>query len=146
MDTVESVKRAVRVTIFRQPYTVRTTGNVADTESLAAGVDELMNRIADRTKTAEPSRVAVLAALHLADRLRSLERRAHELEDRARELQLRAEQAERHAVELREQLHDDPQRQSASAALKTDLRPRLAALDERLAGLLEDHEPHDPTH
>ncbi len=142
MDTVESAKRAVRVTIFKQPYTVRTSGNVADTESLAAGVDELMNRIADRTNTAEPSRVAVLAALHLADRLRSLERRAHELEDRARELQLRAEQSERHAVELLEQLHD-PQPQSATA-LKTDLRPRMAALDERLAGLLEDHEP-DPT-
>ncbi|MGO9242034.1 MAG: cell division protein ZapA [Bryobacteraceae bacterium] len=139
MDNVESAKRAIRVTIFRQPYTVRTSGSVADTETLAAGVDELMNRIADRTKTAEPSRVAVLAALHLADRLRSLERRARELEDRARELQLRAEQSERHAVELLEQ-HRDPQPQPASAALKTDLRSRLAALDERLAGLLEDHQ------
>ncbi len=145
MDTVGSAKRAVRVTIFSQPYTIRTTGNVADTESLAAGVDELINRIADRTKTAEPSRVAVLAALHLADRLRSLERRAHELEDRARELQLRAEQSERRAVELLEQ-HHDPQPQSAAAALKSDLRSRLAALDERLAGLLEDHEQHDPAH
>lgn len=144
MDTVESAKRAVRVTIFKQPYTVRTSGNVAHTESLAAGVDELMNRIADRTKTAEPTRIAVLAALHLADRLRSLERRALELEDRARELQLRAEQSERHAVELQEQLHD--QQPQSATALKTDLRPRLAALEQRLAGLLEDHEQNDPSH
>ena len=48
MDTGESAKRAVRVTIFKQAYTVRTTGDVAETEALAAGVDELMNRIADR--------------------------------------------------------------------------------------------------
>ena len=82
---------------------MRTTGDVAETEALAAGVDELMNRIADRARTDDPSRVAVLTALHLADKLRSLERRAADLEKRALSLKLRGEQAERRVEELREQ-------------------------------------------
>lgn len=138
MDTGESAKRAVRVTIFKQAYTVRTTGDVADTEALAAGVDELMNRIADRTRSDDASRVAVLAALHLADKLRSLERRAADLEERARALKLRGEQAERRVEELREQAHNIEGQPAAAETPKTDLRPRLAALEERLAGLLED--------
>lgn len=140
MDTGASQKRAVRVTIFKQAYTVRTTGDVADTETLAAGVDELMNRIADRTKTEDASRVAVLTALHLADKLRSIERRAADLEERVRSFKLRGEQAERRVEELREQAHDT-ERQPATAATPTpDLRPRLVALEERLAGLIEDHD------
>ena len=144
MDTGESAKRAVRVTIFKQAYTVRTTADVAGTEALAAGVDELMNRIAERTRTDDPSRVAVLTALHLADRLKSLERRARELEERACSLKLRAEQAERRAAELLEQVRDQKWQPAAAQEPKpepkTDLRPRLAALDERLASLLEDND------
>jgi cell division protein ZapA (FtsZ GTPase activity inhibitor) len=141
VDTGASQKRAVRVTIFKQAYTVRTTGDVADTEALAAGVDELMNRIADRTKTEDASRVAVLTALHLADKLRSIERRAADLEERVRSFKLRGEQAERRVEELREQAHDKEERQPATAATPTtDLRPRLVALEERLAGLIEDHD------
>lgn len=139
METGESAKRAVRVTIFKQAYTVRTTGNVADTETLAAGVDELMNRIADRTRTEDPSRVAVLAALHLADKLRSLERRAKELEDRARELKRQADESERRAGESLAQAREWQRQAAAEAGVKTDLRPRLAALDQRLASLLEDN-------
>lgn len=140
MDTGESAKRAVRVTIFKQAYTVRTTGDVADTEALAAGVDELMNRIADRIRIDDPSRVAVLTALHLADKLRSLERRAADLEERARALKLRGDQAERRVEELRDQAHDDEPQPADAETPKTDLRPRLAALEERLASLLEDND------
>ena len=140
MDTGESAKRAVRVTIFKQAYTVRTTGDVAETEALAAGVDELMNRIADRARTDDPSRVAVLTALHLADKLRSLERRAAELEKRALSLKLRGEQAERRGEELREQAPSSERQPDAAETPKTDLRPRLAALEERLACLLEDND------
>jgi cell division protein ZapA (FtsZ GTPase activity inhibitor) len=118
---------------------VRTTGDVADTEALAAGVDELMNRIADRTRTDDPSRVAVLAALHLADKLRSLERRARELEERAQELKLRGEQAERRVEELIEQARGYDL-QPAAHEPGTDLRQRLIALEQRLASLLEDNE------
>jgi cell division protein ZapA (FtsZ GTPase activity inhibitor) len=140
VDTGESAKRAVRVTIFKQAYTVRTTGDVAETEALAAGVDELMNRIADRARTDDPSRVAVLTALHLADKLRSLERRAADLEKRALSLKLRGEQAERRVEELREQAPSTERQPDAAETPKTDLRLRLAALEERLACLLEDND------
>jgi cell division protein ZapA len=67
-------KKVVRVTIFQQPYALRTSGDPAETEALAEAVDSLMNRIAARTAGADPARVAVLACLHLADQLRQLER------------------------------------------------------------------------
>ena len=61
------------MTIFNQSYTLRTTGEQGETEELARTVDELMNDIASRTGNFDGSRVAVLACLHLADQLRSLQ-------------------------------------------------------------------------
>jgi len=136
VDTGDSAKRAVRVTIFKQAYTLRTTGDAADTEALAAGVDELMHRIADRAHSDDPSRVAVLAALHLADKLRGLERRARELEERAQELKLHGEQAEHQVEEWREKARNSEQ-QTTALERRTGLRQRLAALENRLAALLE---------
>ncbi len=77
MEDSGADKKVVRVTIFQQPYALRTSGDPAETEALAEAVDTLMNRIAARTSGADPARVAVLACLHLADQLRQMER-AHE--------------------------------------------------------------------
>lgn len=71
MDT--SGSNTVRVTIFHQQYTVSATGEAGDIESLAQEVDELMTSIAQRAGNIDASRVAVLACLHLADRLRGIE-------------------------------------------------------------------------
>lgn len=73
MDTAPPDRRQVRVTIFNQSYTLRTTGDKGETERLAKSVDELMNDIASRTGNFDAARVAVLACLHLADQLRSLQ-------------------------------------------------------------------------
>lgn len=67
-------KRLVRVTILQQPYTLRSSGEPGETEALANYVDDLMSQIAARSGGSDTSRVAVLAALHLADRVRALER------------------------------------------------------------------------
>lgn len=139
MDTGDSAKRAVRVTIFKQAYTLRTTGDAADTEALAAGVDELMHRIADRAHSDDPSRVAVLAALHLADKLRGSERRAKELEERAQELKTRGEQTEHQLAELNEKARSTEQ-QPTALVRRTGLQERLSALEERLARLLVDND------
>jgi cell division protein ZapA (FtsZ GTPase activity inhibitor) len=72
MDSGAAEKKVVRVTIFQQPYTLRAAGSPGETEALAAAVDRLMTQIGDRTG-GDASRVAVLAALHLADRVRQLE-------------------------------------------------------------------------
>ena len=73
MDS-SSDKRQVRVTILSRPYTLLATGDPRDIEAVAASVDELMLSIAAKAPNADSTRIAVLACLHLADRLRSLER------------------------------------------------------------------------
>ena len=67
-------KRPVRVTILNQQYTVVTAEDPSAIQTLAAEVDELMFSIADRAPNADSTRIAVLAALHLADRVHTLER------------------------------------------------------------------------
>jgi cell division protein ZapA len=86
-------KTTVRVTIFQQPYTLRVSGEPGETEALAQAVDSLMNQIATRTSGADSSRVAVLACLHLADRIRQLEREIEFRRDRAARLERRLSEA-----------------------------------------------------
>ena len=73
MDAPDIPKQSVRVTIFSQTYTVSTAGDPQDTEQLAHEVDELMSVIARRAGNLDATRTAVLACLHLADRLRTAE-------------------------------------------------------------------------
>ena len=75
----DSPKQTVRVTIFNQTYNVATSGDTRQTEQLAQEVDELMSSIARRAGNLDASRTAVLACLHLADRLRAAERELTEL-------------------------------------------------------------------
>ncbi len=79
---VPSGKNTVRVTILGQSYTLRAKGDPVEVERLAQSVDELMHSIASKSLNADSSRVAVLACLHLADRLRSLERDLGSLKQR----------------------------------------------------------------
>jgi cell division protein ZapA len=81
MDTADSSKRAVRVTIFNQTYTVSAASDPRETEALAAEVDELMSSIARRAGNLDTTRTAVLACLHLADRLRAVERQLDEFRE-----------------------------------------------------------------
>jgi len=67
-------KQPVRVTILSRPYTLLTSGDPREVEEVAASVDELMLSIAARAPNADTTRIAVLACLHLADKLRMLER------------------------------------------------------------------------
>jgi len=81
MET-SSDKQTVRVTILSRAYTLRTSGDPAEVEKLAAGVNELMLAIASKAPNADSTHIAVLACLHLADRLRDLERDLAALKDR----------------------------------------------------------------
>jgi len=81
MDTADTNKRTVRVTIFNQTYTVSAAGDPRETEDLAARVDELMSSIARQAGNLDTTRTAVLACLHLADRLRTVERQLEALRD-----------------------------------------------------------------
>jgi cell division protein ZapA len=79
MDSTDTNKRTVRVNIFNQTYTLSTAGDARDTEELAQQVDDLMSSIARRAGNLDTTRTAVLACLHLADRLRTVERQLEAL-------------------------------------------------------------------
>jgi len=63
-------KKTVRVTIFNQVYTLRSTGDPQEVVDVAHSVDELMRSIAQHTGSPDATRAAVLACLHLADQLK----------------------------------------------------------------------------
>ncbi len=77
-----SEKQAVRVTILSRPYTLLAAGDPREVEEVAASVDELMLSIAAKAPNADSTRIAVLACLHLADKLRTLEADLTRLKDR----------------------------------------------------------------
>lgn len=70
---MDSERKTVRVTIFNQTFSLAATGEPGEIESLAHTIDELMTSIAQRAGNMDSNRIAVLACLHLADRLRSIE-------------------------------------------------------------------------
>jgi cell division protein ZapA len=67
-------KQPVRVQIFNQNYTLLADGDPREVLEIAHEIDELMSSISDRTSSVDSTRVAVLACLHLADRLRLSEK------------------------------------------------------------------------
>jgi cell division protein ZapA len=75
-------RNSVRVTIFNQSYTLLASEEPGEVESLAHIVDQLMTDVAQRAGNVDSNRVAVLACLHMADRLRSMERELSELKAR----------------------------------------------------------------
>jgi len=84
----------VRVTIFNQTYSVLASEGSNDIQELAQLVDELMYTIS-RSGNFDSTRTAVMACLHLADQLRSAERKMAslklEVDSKAREFSLKLE-------------------------------------------------------
>ena len=83
-DTPSETKK-VRVTVFSQVYNLSTTGDPAELEESARRVDELMCSIA-RGGNLDAGRIAVLAAMHLADQLRIAEQRSLRFQTLLRQL------------------------------------------------------------
>jgi cell division protein ZapA len=81
MDVPDSPKQIVRVNIFNQTYSVTTAGDPGEMQALAGQVDDLMSSIARRAGNLDTARTAVLACLHLADRLRVAERELGSLKE-----------------------------------------------------------------
>jgi cell division protein ZapA len=121
MDTPDDVKKVVRISILNQTYTVTTSGDPRATELLAEGIDELMSSIARRAGNLDSTRTAVLACLHLADRLRSAEEELDELKlsvrHKSRDFAMLLDQAlvEQHLIEIVPPLPDAPITDAAQA-------------------------------
>ena|SRR5437868_10634353 len=87
----------VRVTIFNQNYSLVASEEPGRIEELAHKVDDLMSSIASRAGNVDATRAAVLACLHLADQLETIENRLTELksnvEHKAREFTVLLDEA-----------------------------------------------------
>jgi cell division protein ZapA len=75
-------KQAIRVTILSRPYTLLASGDPREVEAVASSVNDLMLSIAARAPNSDSTRIAVLACLHLADKLRTLESDLTKLKER----------------------------------------------------------------
>lgn len=62
----------MKVQIYDQPYNIHSDQEEAYLRRLAAYVDEKMRSVADTTHTVDSLRVAVLAAINIADELFTL--------------------------------------------------------------------------
>lgn len=82
MESSGSEKQTVRVTILSRPYVLRTSGDPHELEQVAASVDGLMLAIASKAPNADSTHIAVLAAMHLADKVRALEGELAKLKNR----------------------------------------------------------------
>jgi cell division protein ZapA len=82
MESSTPDKQPVRVTILSRSYTLLAAGDPREVEELAASVNDLMLSIAAKAPNADSTRIAVLACMHLADRLRALERDLGEVKAR----------------------------------------------------------------
>jgi cell division protein ZapA (FtsZ GTPase activity inhibitor) len=88
---------AVRVTIFNHTYSLVASEDPGRIEQLAHRIDELMSTIAARGGNVDATRAAVLACLHLADQLDTLEHELaelkHKVEHKAREFSILLDEA-----------------------------------------------------
>ncbi|MCC6368643.1 MAG: cell division protein ZapA [Bryobacterales bacterium] len=82
METGNREKRPIRVTIANQSFTLVTSGDDREVLELANQIDELIAGIAARSSNADTARLAILACLHLADRLRTTEQELKAIRDR----------------------------------------------------------------
>ena len=67
-------RQPVRVTIHNQTFTLLAAEDPREVEELAQTVDELLTSISSRSQSADSSRVAIIACLELAGRLRDVKR------------------------------------------------------------------------
>jgi cell division protein ZapA len=67
--------QGIRVQIYDQYYQLRSESDDSYTRELAQSVDSTMRNIAEKTKTYDSLRLAVLAALHFADECEQSRRR-----------------------------------------------------------------------
>jgi cell division protein ZapA len=72
METTTMTTPTVRVEIYNQTYNIRSDGDTEYIIQLAEFVDARMREISSGTLTVDSLKVAILAALHIADELHRL--------------------------------------------------------------------------
>ncbi len=72
METTTTAAPTIKVEIYNQTYNIRSDGDTAYLTELADFVDSRMREISSGTLTVDSLKVAILAALHIADELHRL--------------------------------------------------------------------------
>lgn len=72
--------KSVKVEIYNQPYNIRGNGDPEYIIQLAEFVDRRMRDVAAATLTVDSLKVAILAALHIADELHQLKKRYEQMD------------------------------------------------------------------
>src|SRR6266850_1827964 len=80
METTTTAAPTIRVEIYNQTYNIRSDGDSEYLMQLADFVDSRMREISSGTLTVDSLKVAILAALHIADELHRL-KQVHEQAD-----------------------------------------------------------------
>lgn len=80
METTTTAAPTIRVEIYNQTYSIRSDGDSEYLMQLADFVDGRMREISSGTLTVDSLKVAILAALHIADELHRL-KQTHEQAD-----------------------------------------------------------------
>src|SRR4026209_1143942 len=80
METTTTSAPTIRVEIYNQTYNIRSDGDSEYLMQLADFVDSRMREISSGTLTVDSLKVAILAALHIADELHRL-KNMHEQAD-----------------------------------------------------------------
>ena len=79
-------EKLVQVEIYGQRYTLKGSEDSAYVESLAAHVDKRMRELAETSSTVDSLKVAVLAAVNIADEYYRLKLSGEGVEDRIHEM------------------------------------------------------------
>lgn len=85
----QSDEQSIRVEIYNQTYSIRSDGDNEYIQKLAEYVDRKMREISSGTFTVDSLKVAILAALHIADEYHQLQEAQHQAD-----MQLAARSAE----------------------------------------------------
>lgn len=72
-NRADSAEQSIRVEIYNQTYSIRSDGDNDYILRLAEYVDRKMREIASGTLTVDSLKVAILAALHIADEFHQLQ-------------------------------------------------------------------------
>jgi cell division protein ZapA len=76
----EAAPQTIKVEIYNQVYNIRGDGNNEYVQDLATYVDEKMREISSNTLTVDSLRVAILAAVNIADELHQLKKQNEEMD------------------------------------------------------------------
>jgi len=79
-SVTETLPQTIKVEIYNHIYNIRGDDNNDYVQQLAAYVDEKMREISSNTLTVDSLRVAILAAVNIADELHQLKKQNEEMD------------------------------------------------------------------